>query len=47
LEQNLPHYHFVYDKSHMDSLGIDPGPPQWEVSDYQSAWLTAQPFVLV
>jgi hypothetical protein len=28
LEQNLPHYHFVYDKSHMDSLGIDPGPPQ-------------------
>jgi hypothetical protein len=26
-------YHFVHHKSHVTSLGIEPGPPPWEASD--------------
>jgi hypothetical protein len=29
-EKNLPHYHFVHHKPHMDGPGIEPGPPRWE-----------------
>jgi hypothetical protein len=33
LWENLPQRHFVHYKSHMTRLGLEPGPPRWEVSD--------------
>jgi hypothetical protein len=33
LAGNLPQRHFVYHKSHMTRPRLEPGPPQWEVSD--------------
>ena len=32
-EKNLSHCHFVHHKPHMDSPGIEPGPPQWKAGD--------------
>jgi hypothetical protein len=31
--ENLSQCHFVHNKSHMDRLGIEPGPPRWEAGD--------------
>jgi hypothetical protein len=31
--ENLPQRHFVLNKSHMSSPGLEPGPPRWEASD--------------
>jgi hypothetical protein len=32
LGENLPQRHFIQYKSHMTSLGFEPGPPRWEAS---------------
>jgi hypothetical protein len=33
LGENLPQRHFFHHKSHLTRPGIEPGLPQWEVSD--------------
>jgi hypothetical protein len=33
LGENLPQRHFVYYKSYMTRLGLEPGPLRWEASD--------------
>jgi hypothetical protein len=31
--ENLPQYHFVYQKSHMTSPELETGPPRWEAGN--------------